>query len=198
MKLKLSLLLLLIFSLNNINAQDYPDYLINENGIQFSCKIKEIKNRNIKYYVKGNSLIITKPLINFKGINLTDTTALKNTLGTKITKPKPGYAHVYIYNGKRSAFKISYNDKELVKIKGGRFYLHEVKANTLHTYKSTDPDNSVEVNAESGAIYFIKGKQKTINTLTAFGNSYADVTSLILDNSKISEYIVLSMKKKAH
>jgi len=205
MKQKSSIILLFILFTSLSYSQEFPDFLIDENGYQFSCEIREIKNGRIKYYVKGNSLIITKRIVEFKNGHLTKPYKVKNPLGTKIEKPDLGFANVYFYNGQTTAFKLFYNGKELIKIKGGHYFLLKIKSNELHSFSSTEDKTLIEINAEEGKTYYIKGKLRIESNLNAiyddinstFNNSIKYSHDLILENNELSKYAVMSMKKKA-
>lgn len=180
-------------------AQEYPDFLTSEDGKGIACRIIEIKNRNIKYKTSKSSSIVTDKIVYYKDIYLSDTTKVKNPLNTIILKPDSGFAHVYLYNGEHTGFKVYHNGRELIKIKGGSFYLHKIKANKFHSYYSNGTNSLVEINAEDGKVYFIKGKLKSKATFGSGGinDSVASFsTDLILDKSNVSRYAVLSLKRK--
>ncbi|AUC83324.1 hypothetical protein [Lacinutrix sp. Bg11-31] len=197
MKQKSPIILLLILFSSLVYSQEFPDYLVDENGFQFSCEIREIKNGKIKYYVNGNSSIITKRIVEFENGYLSDSSKVKNSLGTKILKPDLGFANVYIYNGQTTAFKVYHNGKELVKIKGNSYFLLKIKSNELHSFFSSGDDSLVEIKAETGKTYYIKGKLGEKSASNGINNYTTFSHNLILENSELSRYAVLSMKKKA-
>ena len=197
MKQKSSIIILLILFTSLVYSQEFPDYLIDENGFQFSCEIREIKNGRIKYYINGNSSIITKPIVEFINGKLTDSSKVKNSLGTKIEKPDLGFANVYFYNGQTTAYKVYYKGEELIRIKGNRYFLLKIKANELHSFYSSGDESLVEINAKEGKIYYIKGELGEKGKGFGMSNYTEYFHNLILENSELSKYAVLSMKKKA-
>ena len=172
-------------------AQDYTDYLVDENNKKIFCKITQIKNGKVKYRLRGKSYSTIKTITKFSDVKFNNPDVIKNPLGLKIEKPEPGYSHVYFYFSE-VIYKVRYNGQKLTSIGVGSYYLHKIKAGETHIYSS---GNSLEIEAENQKTYLIRGKYgKDYN----IGNGMGVITSeLVLDNRKISEYALLSMKKKA-
>lgn len=82
--------------------------------------------------------------------------------------------------------------------------MHKVKANEIHKYNwNNHENNKVEINAEDGKTYFIRGSFEAVgmnwngmndmNGIGMIGNSM----SIFIDNPKIARYMVLTMKKES-
>ena len=177
---------------NLILAQDYTDYLVDENNTKIFCKITQVKNGKVKYRLRGKSYSTIKTITKFSDVKLTNPDVIKNPLGLKIEKPESGYSHVYFYFSE-VIYKVKYNGEKFTSIGIGSYYLHKIKAGETHIYSTFG--NSLEIEAENQKTYLIRGKYgKDYN----IGNSMGVISSeLVLDNRKVSEYALLSMKKKA-
>ncbi len=198
MKRKLFTFLSLFFLLNLV-AQDYNDYLIDENNVKLFCKITQIKNGKVKYKLRGKSYSTIKSIVEFNDVYFSNPKVLKNPLGLKIEKPESGYAHVYFYYSSY-VYKVKHNDKKLVKIGIGDYFLHKIKAGEVHKYYSTD--HTTEIDAKNGEVYLIRGKQSGLNHVFEINKDFeyhkglGYNIKLFVDNRKVSEYALLSMKKK--
>lgn len=197
--MKYYILLFFLFSFNQNFSQDFSDYLIDENGIKIFCKVQQIKNSKVKYKLRGKSYSIIKNILKFKDISFSDPDALKNPLNIKIEKPEEGYAYVYFYCS-TMPYTVKYNGKKLIKIKGGTYFVHKIKAGEIHNYLAFG--NGLDIEAENQKTYIVRDKEKySINT-TFIINGGFEVGGriegeLVLDDSKMSTYALLSMKKKA-
>lgn len=179
-----------ILATNLIFAQDYTDYLVDENNNKIFCRITQIKNGKGKYRLKGKSYSTIKTITKFSDVSFTNPDVLKNPLSLKIEKPEPGYAHVYFYYS-GIIYNVKDNGEKLIDIRIGSYFLHKIKASETHNYSSFG--SNLEIIAENQKIYLVRGIEKNIDT--RFNSRVG--SKLVLDNRKISEYALLSMKKKA-
>ena len=83
-------------------------------------------------------------------------------------------------------------ENKLVKIGVGDYFLQKIKVGEIHNYSAYEKGN-LEIIAKDQEIYLIRGKEIGMND--GLNNSYIGA-ELILDNRKISEYALLSMKNK--
>ncbi|MEP4910653.1 MAG: hypothetical protein ABJS57_16360 [Algibacter sp.] len=198
-----SIITILLFT-SIIYAQDYTDYLVDENNNKIFCKITQIKNGKVKYRLQGKSYSTIKTITKFSDVKFNNPDVIKNPLGLKIEKPESGYSHVYFYFSE-IIYKVRYNGKKLTSIGVGNYYLHKIKAGETHIYSSYG--NNLEIVAENQKTYLIRGSETgkideqifSIDSKgeTKFERGLRISPKLVLDNRKISEYALLSMKKKA-
>jgi hypothetical protein len=189
-KLHYYILIISILFTNLSFAQDYTDYLVDENNTKIFCKIIQIKNGKVKYRLKGKSYSTIKAITKFSDVSFANPDVLKNPLGLKIEKPEPGFAHVYFYYS-GTIYNVRYNAKKLIKIRIGNYFLHKIKASEIHNYLSSG--SKLKIIAENQKIYLVRGTE----TITETGINSQITAKLVLDNRKVSEYALLSMKKKA-
>jgi len=182
-----------MFFTNIIFAQDYSDYLVDKNNTITLCKIIQIKNGKVKYKLQGKSYTTIKYITDFSDVKFNNPDVIKNPLGLKIEKPKPGYSYVYFYYSE-IIYKVRYNGQKLTKIGIGSYYRHKIKAGEIHTYSTSG--NNLEIAAENQKTYLIRGQIGKF-LKNEINRSFGVLSALVIDNRKVSEYALLSMKKKA-
>jgi len=192
-ELQLCIITILMFFTNIIFAQDYSDYLVDKNNTITLCKIIQIKNGKVKYKLQGKSYTTIKYITDFSDVKFNNPDVIKNPLGLKIEKPKPGYSYVYFYYSE-IIYKVRYNGQKLTKIGIGSYYRHKIKAGEIHTYSTSG--NNLEIAAENQKTYLIRGQIGKF-LKNEINRSFGVLSALVIDNRKVSEYALLSMKKKA-
>lgn len=179
------------------------DYLVTVENDTIQCKILELKNKKIKYIVDGKKGKKRDNVYKFADVNFSDTSIIENPLDLKISKPAPGYAHVYfyrpyVYTGSALACKIQYNGRSFINIKTNSYYLQEIKAGQVHKYNMKSSKRDIlEIDAKDGETYFIRGSFG--GTGEAFVNNLnmSNSLSIFLDNPKVARFVILTMKKES-
>lgn len=149
--LHFTLIITLITSI--VFAQDYNDFLVDDNNTKIFCKITQIKNGKVKYRLSGKSYSTIENITKFSDVSFANPDVIKNPLDIKIEEPESGYAHVYFYCTE-TVYQVHYNGEKLIKISTGSYYLHKVKAKETHKYSSHG--NSIEILAENQKTYLIR------------------------------------------
>ena len=170
-------------------AQEYTDYIIDENNAKIFCKITQIKKGRVKYKLKGKSYATTRNITKLSDVSFSNPDVLQNPLGIELETPEKGYAHVYFYSS-GIPYKVKYNGERLVAIKPGSYFLHQIKSGETHYY--TAHAGGVEITAEDQKIYLVRGSESKSNLFNS-----SPTAELVIDNRKVSEYALLSMKKYA-
>ena len=133
----------------------------------------------------------------------------KNPLNIQINNPEKGYAHVYLYRpyyytGSALGCKVKFNGENFINIKSKSYYLHKVKANekvvyerTNKAYLITKKRDKIEFTPEEEKIYFIKAIYGTNSKIEDDKICEGMGTSIYLDETPHSKYLILNMKKNS-
>ncbi len=181
------------------DLHEYSDYLLDKNNNKISCTITEIKNGKVKFQQEEKIYIKTEDLSNFSDVKFSETDVLKNTLNIEIKNPNKNYSNIYFYASNDLPYTVMQNKKKVVKINKNSYYLHKVEAGkTYEFYCSGNPKNSDKliIQAKGGKTYIVKGMQ----IRKSHGNPYSrhgTSSRLVIDNSKLSKYALLTMSRKA-
>lgn len=187
------------------------DYLVTEEKDTIFCKIVGLSGKRVEYIKENENSSSTNNIYSFLDLNISDLNVIENPLGIKIEQPEKGFAYVYlyrpyVYTGSALNCKVEYNGTSLVNLKTKSYYLHKIKANEIHKYNwNNNENNKVEINAEDGKIYFIRGSFEAVemnwnpmNNNGMIGNGMiGNSMSIFIDNPKIARYMVLTMKKES-
>jgi len=181
-------------------ASDYEtDYIVDLKGIQLRCKITKIKNGNVQYrlYKKFSPVIVN--LMNLNDIYLNDKSEVPNNWVNSLEKPIDGFSHVYIYSTLLHS-RVFYNGNKLATIRRGSYFLHKIKIGKKHIYyiKGNKDDEKIKLTPKSGEIFFIHPmyNENAINVMVGVNFMTTNGIRLNVKNDKISEYAVLSIKKR--
>lgn len=180
------------------NLREYFDYLIENDNKRISCNIREIKNGKVKFQREGNIHIETEYLTNFRDIKFSGSDILKNTLNIKIEKPSKKYSYIYFYAANDRTYTVMQNKKKVIRITKHSYYLHKVEANKTYEFYCLGNSRKKDIlilKAMGGKTYILKGirAKKTYKEMYNRGV----LTKLVIDNSKISKYNLLTMSKEA-
>jgi hypothetical protein len=201
-----ALLTLSIILISNLSfTQDYPhelpeylDYLLDKNNKKISCNIREIKNGKVKFLQEDKIYIKTEDLSNFSDVKFSETNVLKNTLNIEIQNPSRNYANIYFYASNDIPYTVMQNKKKVVKISNHSYYLHKVEAGkTYEFYCFGNPRKSDKLvfQAKDGKTYIVKGIKLDESGRKVYSRGVT--TKLIINNSKLSKYALVTMSRKA-
>jgi hypothetical protein len=207
MRDKITVLLILLISSVSFSQSKKRDYLVTEEKDTIFCKIVGLSGKRVEYIKENETSSSTKNIYNFLDVNISDLNVIENPLGIKIEQPEKGFAYVYlyrpyVYTGSALNCKVEYNGTSFVNLKTKSYYLHKIKANEIHKYNwNNNEKNKVEINAEDGKIYFIRGSFEAVemnwNSMNNNGMNNGMIgnsMSIFIDNPKIARYMVLTMK----
>jgi len=203
MKTLIPLFLILISSLcfsqdYSDDSEVYSDYLVDENNKKISCNIREIKNGKVKFQQEDKIYTETKDLSNFKNVKFSKSDVLKNILNIKIEKPDKKYSHIYFYAANDRSYTVMQNKKKVVRITKHSYYLYRVEADKtyeLYCSGNSRKKDKLTLQALGGRTYIVKGIRAKKTQAQMYSGGI--LSKLVVDNSKLSKYALLTMSKKA-
>jgi hypothetical protein len=189
----------LCFSQGYLNdRQVYSDYLLDKNNNKISCNIREIKNGKVKFQQEGKFSIKTEDLSNFKDVKFSKTDIVKNPLNIKVEKPNKKYSYIYFYAANDRPYTVMQNKKKVVRITKHSYYLYKVEANKtyeLYCSGNSRKKEKLTLKALGGRTYIVKGIRAKKTQAQMYSGGV--LSKLVIDNSKLSKYALLTMSKKA-
>lgn len=203
MKPLLTVLLTLISSLSftqnySKNLYDYSDYLLEKNNRKIYCDIKEIKNGKVTFLRKDKIYIKKEDLSNFREVKFSEKNVLKNTLNIQIQNPSKNYSNIYFYASDDIPYTVMQHKKKVVKINKYSYYLHRVEAGKTYEFYCSGnfkEEDKLVIQAEGGKTYIVKGLKLGESRTNVYSRGVT--TKLIIDNSKLSKYALMTMSRKA-
>lgn len=198
-KLVFILFLMSNLSIGILSAQEYKDFVIDENGKKIFCEIVNLKNGKLKYTQRNKSYATFRAILKLKSIHFNDSVKYNRFYKDKFVKPKEGFAHIYFYNEPENIPYTVFDDKEKVaKVKGLKPSLLIVKANKNYNFSCKGNRKEIfNLTPKSGYSYFIKsyisgGWDMQIGNT----NLMSIELSLKLDDNEIARYSVISYSDK--
>lgn len=200
---KIVTLVLTLITIQAFSQSNNSDYLVTMENDTIQCKITGLKNKKVSYIVNGEKNGKKSNIYKFADIHFANTSIINNPLNIKIEKPETGFAHVYfyrpyVYTGGGLPCKVEYNGNLFINIKTHSYHLHKVKAGEIHRYNQKNLKKEVvEIDAKDGEIYFIRGSFGGTGEALMNNFNSSNTLYIFLDNPKIAEYVILTMKKQS-
>ena len=199
----LTVLLILISSLSftqnySNDLYNYSDYLLDKNNRKISCDIREIKNGKVKFLQEDKIYIKTEDLSNFRDLKFSEKNVLKNTLNIQIQNPSKNYSNIYFYASNDIPYTVMQHKKKVVKINKHSYYLHKVEAGRTYEFYcsgNSKEEDKLVFRARAGKTYIVKGIKLGESRTSVYRRGVT--TKLIIDNSKLSKYALMTMSRKA-
>ena len=179
--------------------KEYTDYLLDKDGTKIYCNILLIKNGKVKFKLEDKIYLKTEDITNFNDVNFSGGNVLKNTLEIEVEKPNENYSNIYFYAANDLPYTVMENKKKVVRISKYSYYLYKVEANKtyeLYCSVNTRERDKLIIEAKGGKTYIVKGISDKFNGRTTYNRMNS--TLLVIDNSKLSKYALLTMSKKAY
>ena len=203
MKPLLIVLLTLMSSLSfaqvySYEFKEYTDYLLDKDDTKIYCNILQIKNGKVKFKLEDKIYLKTEDITNFNDVKFSGVDVLKNTLEIEVEKPNENYSNIYFYAANDLPYTVMENKKKVVRISKYSYYLHKVEANKtyeLYCSVNTRERDKLIIEAKGGKTYIVKGISDKLKGRNIYNRMRALL--LVIDTSKLSEYALLSMSKKA-